>query len=558
MTEQTHLRKLLVLHGPSLAADGILPLLQDHFDVQVVHELEQALEAMRGKPFHAVLAETADFLPLERGVVTQQAAVVLDTIADGVGIVGPQGQLVWANRRLRNYPPPVLQSLREVCSHAFSVFSQGGDSECLLNKRFSILPEDGSYYEVICSAVRDGAGQVQQVAAVVVNATSQRRQQTKLNAIDRAGRELVRLDNETLANRDAGQRLQLLEERIIRCSRDVLHYQHFSVLLLDQRTNKLESLICEGMDEGHKKIEMFASTESNGICGYVAATGQCYICGDTQKDPRCLPLLAGARSLLTVPLRLQDKVVGVLNVESDHEGAFGEEDRQFAEIFANYVAMALNVLNLLVFERYSAHTQMSGSITAELAGPLNDIITCAGELVEDYIGHDDIRKRLGTIIDMATEARKRMQQVVDSPRSGVFGAGSCSSLPKDPVLGGKKILVADDEELIRQTIGDVLAQQGCIVELADNGTTACEKVRTGNYDLVISDIKMPGASGYEVFSAAKAARASTQVILITAFGYDPHHSIVKANKEGLAAVLMKPFKVRQLLDHCRTAIQGNR
>jgi FixJ family two-component response regulator len=45
------------------------------------------------------------------------------------------------------------------------------------------------------------------------------------------------------------------------------------------------------------------------------------------------------------------------------------------------------------------------------------------------------------------------------------------------------------------------------------------------------------------------------VILITGFGYDPSHSIVRARKEGLAAVLMKPFKVKQLLDECRSALQ---
>ncbi len=268
MTEQTKSKTLLVLHGPALASQGILELLSGHFEVQVVRQMEEALQAMRSRAFDAVLAETADFLPLERGVVTQRASVVLDTLGDGVGIVGPQGQLVWTNRRLREFPPHVLNMLGEVCRKAFDQFSQ----ESALSergRRFSVLPEDGSYFELICSPIRDRAGQLQQVAVVVIDATQQRRQQIKLNAIDRAGRELVSLHHGDTAARDASQRLQLLEERIIRYSRDVLNYQHFSILLLDAKSNRLEPLICEGLDKGALgKGDLPASADSGGICGY--------------------------------------------------------------------------------------------------------------------------------------------------------------------------------------------------------------------------------------------------------------------------------------------------
>ena len=187
----------------------------------------------------------------------------------------------------------------------------------------------------------------------------------KLNAIDRAGRELVRLDHESLVSRDAAGRLKLLEERVIRCSRDVLDYQHFTVFLLDQRTNRLECIVWEGLESFGKKVELFASTEGNGITGYVAATGRGYLCHDVRNDPKYVPSLSNARSTLTVPLRLHDKVVGVLHVESERLNAFSEEDRQFAEIFANYVAMALHILNLLVFERHNTHTQ---TLRADLGG----------------------------------------------------------------------------------------------------------------------------------------------------------------------------------------------
>ncbi len=554
MTEQTDVKKLLVLRGPNLQHQGVLEHLEGHYQIQYADDLDAALDAMRQRRFDAVLAETGDFLPLERGCGMQQASVVLDTIGDGVCIIGSGGELVWANRRLRQFPAAHIESLRRVCLKVYEEFaSERREKEELKAKRFSLMPEGGTYYEVICSPVLDRQGILSQVAAVVVNATNQRRQQLKLNTIQRAGRELVRLDYDLLRNRDARQRLATLEERIIRCSKDVLDYEHFAVLLLNEKSNRLEVVTSVGLDEDPSTYELFASTEDNGICGYVASTGTSYICTDIREDPRYLPGLENARSSVTVPLRLHDKVIGVLNAESRQKNAFNEEDRQFAEMFANHVALALHILNLLVFERYSTHNQLSGSICAEMTGPLNDLISQASELQEDYIGHDDLRSRLGELIDAANQARQSVQALSRAGRTGVLDAPK-NAVTRDPVLTGKRILVVDDEELIRQTVHDVLEPYGCDVETACNGQAAIEKISQQDYDLVISDIKMPGANGYQVFAAAKEVRKETAVILITGFGYDPSHSIVRARKQGLAAVIMKPFKVKQLLDECRKAL----
>lgn len=554
MTEQTDVKKLLVLRGPNLQHQGVLEHLEGHYQIQYADDLDAALDAMRQGRFDAVLAETGDFLPLERGCGMQQASVVLDTIGDGVCIIGSGGELVWANRRLRHFPPAHIESLRRVCVKVYEEFaSERREKEELKAKRFSLMPEGGTYYEVICSPVLDRQGILSQVAAVVVNATNQRRQQLKLNTIQRAGRELVRLDYDLLRNRDARQRLATLEERIIRCSKDVLDYEHFAVLLLNEKSNRLEVVTSVGLDEDPSTYELFASTEDNGICGYVAATGTSYICPDIREDPRYLPGLENARSSVTVPLRLHDKVIGVLNAESRQKNAFNEEDRQFAEMFANHVALALHILNLLVFERYSTHNQLSGSICAEMTGPLNDLISQASELQEDYIGHDDLRSRLGELIDAANQARQSVQALSKAGQTGVLDAPK-NAVTRDPVLTGQHILVVDDEELIRQTVHDVLEPYGCDVETACNGQEAIEKISQQAYDLVISDIKMPGANGYQVFAAAREVRKETAVILITGFGYDPSHSIVRARKEGLAAVIMKPFKVKQLLDECRKAL----
>ncbi len=553
MVEQTGLRRLLVLHGPAFESQGLLSFLGRHFEIELAEELDDALAAMRERSFAAVLAETADFLPLERGIVTQQASIVLDTIGDGVCIVGPSGELAWANRRARDLPSATIDSLREICTKAYEDLATDSVRAGGRGKRYSLRSDQGAYYEVICSPVRDRQGVLRQVAAVIVDATTLHRQQRKLNAIDRAGRELVALESEF--HKDVSERLQLLTDRIIHCSRDVLDFQNFGVLLVDEKTNRLELIISEGLGDRTTQNELFVGTEGNGICGYVAATGRSYICGDVGKDKRYLPGLTGARSSLTVPLRLYDKVIGVFNVESDRVNAFSEEDRQFAEIFGNYVALALHILNLLVSERQTAHSQVSGSICTELTAPLNDIAAEASGLMEDYIGHDDLRGRLGAILEMAFMARQSVQRYAQSPSAAVLKEPDATD-KKDPTLEGKTILVADDEELMRHTIRDVLVARGCEVDIAADGNEAIDQLEEARYDLVISDINMPGPTGYEIFVRARHARPPTPVLLITAFGYDTNHSVVRARSEGLDVVLMKPFKVDQLLHAAKQAIQN--
>jgi CheY-like chemotaxis protein len=182
-------------------------------------------------------------------------------------------------------------------------------------------------------------------------------------------------------------------------------------------------------------------------------------------------------------------------------------------------------------------------------------LTDIESLVEDYIGHDDLRHRLRTISENAVRVRETIKDLVQ-PKPGVICSRSTPNRRRDPLLEGRRILLADDEDVIRETIRDVLTGYGCEVDTASDGAAAMELIRHKSFDLVLSDIKMPVRSGYEVFAAAKAANPATPVILTTGFGYDPNHSIVRARREGLSAVLFKPFKVDQLLLEIRSALKG--
>jgi CheY-like chemotaxis protein len=127
----------------------------------------------------------------------------------------------------------------------------------------------------------------------------------------------------------------------------------------------------------------------------------------------------------------------------------------------------------------------------------------------------------------------------------------------DPIIADANILVADDEPNIRTTISDILRKYKATVTVCTNGAEAITQIENNpeSFDLIVSDIKMPDKTGYDVFAAARKRSQSVPVILMTGFGYDPNHSIVRASQEGLQAVLFKPFKVGQLLAEVRKALQ---
>ncbi len=549
--------RILWVSGTGSRGDALVSDLTDDAEVIHVSSFSEATAALRDRAYDLVISDQADFMALERSTVDQQATMILDTIGQGVGIISLDGGLLWANPRLKAYPDDLVAQILDICRRTFrrSADTDSSTPAHSRSRRFSLAAGEDLHFEVTITPVTNGTDEITQFTVVVWDVTHSRRLQKKIDAIDRAGRELVRLDAETTAGMDVEERVRLLEQKILRYMHDLMEYNNFAVLLVDKKTNRLEMFLQHGMCDESRDLDIFASAENNGISGYVAATGRSYICHDTSKDPRYLQGLATAKSSLTVPLRLHDQVIGVFNIESDSLAAFNEDDRQFAEILARYVALSLNMLDLLIIERYESTGRVADDVIDEVAGPLNDIITEAGTLIEEYIGNDDLRHRLNAIIDSAGAIKTSVKQVA-SPQAGLLGRHGDKDVD-DPILNGKRVLVADDEEIIRETGGGGLKTRGCIAENACEGVAGRERRRQGDgFDLVLADIRMPNKNGYEVFAAARECCPDCGVMLMTGFGYDPNHSIVRARKEGLDAVLFKPFKVDQLISELHKAFSS--
>ncbi|MDY0041534.1 MAG: response regulator, partial [Desulforhabdus sp.] len=112
------------------------------------------------------------------------------------------------------------------------------------------------------------------------------------------------------------------------------------------------------------------------------------------------------------------------------------------------------------------------------------------------------------------------------------------------MIGRIKILVVDDELIVRESLIGWLKKTGYEVSAAEGGRRAIEMLSEKDYDLVFLDIKMPDMGGIEVLDHIKANFPQTMVVMITAYG--SVETSVEAMKRGANDYLMKPFDPEQL------------
>lgn len=494
----------------------------------------------------------------EDGFVDPRVTAALDGLGEGVAVVVGKGEIVWMNDRLADHTPEMLRRFGDACREAIEEFGSHPEIRDGESMRLDFRHGDRAF-EVLCSPMPDDGGR-QTVAALVSDVTELKRTEAMIEEIDRAGGDLLDLDPDTVNPLDVASRLRLVEDKVVRTIRSVVGFEHFEIRLVDRRSGQLELVMGSGMDPLSIGERIYAKSEGNGISGWVASTGRAYLCDDTTKDDRYQTGIPDARSSLTVPLRLRDRVVGVLNVESDSTHAFNERDQLLVELYGRYIAMAVNILDMLVVERYTTNRTFSSTVLAELGEPLDAINRLAGELRATYIGDTSMLDRLDQILKSVETARQRVLACSSGPKT-ILGAGDSKGEPiDDPLVRGCRILVADDEPSIRNAIKRLLEERGARVEAFADGAGAIEAIEAGGeaIDLVISDVRMPDRNGYEVFRTARAEAPDSRVILMTGFGYDPNHSIVRSSDEGLEACLFKPFRVDQLFEEIHKALATRR
>jgi len=110
--------------------------------------------------------------------------------------------------------------------------------------------------------------------------------------------------------------------------------------------------------------------------------------------------------------------------------------------------------------------------------------------------------------------------------------------------GDVRILVVDDEPIMRDSLSDWLREDGYEVGTAENGPRALEMAKSEQWDVLLVDLKMPGMDGIEVMQEVKKINKDTPVIIITA--YATVDTAVKAMKEGAYDYIVKPFNPEEI------------
>lgn len=108
-----------------------------------------------------------------------------------------------------------------------------------------------------------------------------------------------------------------------------------------------------------------------------------------------------------------------------------------------------------------------------------------------------------------------------------------------------RILVAEDDKMMRSLLAKVFEQERYEVRVAGDGPTAIDLARREAFDVVLTDLKIPLRDGLEVLRAVKSARPETEVIVMTAFG--SVETAVTAMKQGAYDYLSKPFAIEEVV-----------
>jgi DNA-binding NtrC family response regulator len=116
-----------------------------------------------------------------------------------------------------------------------------------------------------------------------------------------------------------------------------------------------------------------------------------------------------------------------------------------------------------------------------------------------------------------------------------------------------RILIADDEEIMRDVLSDLLSSESYKVDLAENGAQALELIREKEYEVILLDLMMPELDGLQVLEELKKIENSPIAVVLTAFG--SIERAVKATKLGAFDFITKPFKNDELLLSVKNAME---
>src|SRR3954462_7665964 len=119
-----------------------------------------------------------------------------------------------------------------------------------------------------------------------------------------------------------------------------------------------------------------------------------------------------------------------------------------------------------------------------------------------------------------------------------------------------RILVVDDERVIREILSDFLSLEGYVVRTVEDGMEALKELQRRSYNLVISDLKMPNMTGLELIERITALGIPVLTVIMTGFG--TVETAIEAMKQGAYDYILKPFKVEEVVHTVQRGLDRQR
>jgi len=541
--------RVLILGAVEDSLEPVIEELQPHCELVVAEDVPDALRRLRDETFRGVCVLSRDMAPA--GFLLEVGGV-LAKLPDGVALLDVDGRIVWSNARLAELAG-TNRSLAGI--EFFEAFQNpeiiGPDFAPLHTALALGTPAvttfkrgDKVFLELDASPIDQSEDGLPEYLLIVVRDRSKEvLQRQKLNAIYQAGLELGDLQPQEISDLSEEDRVELLKHKILQFTKDLLEFETVEIRLLSRETGELKPLLSVGMQPEASHRVLFASSEKNGVTGFVAATGRSYLCEDTSRDSLFLPGAFDTKSSLTVPLILHDETLGTFNVESPRTGAFSQDDLQFLELFCREVAIALNTLDLLAAEKASTAAESAQQLAADTACPTDEVLNDAAWLLAQTSTGPEAAERILRIVNQVRGVCRSIhgtgEQLVDGPK---LADGDRAALI------GKRVLIVDSEADNRKAGHQLLGPHGCIVETARTGDEALLMLKAFTYDVLIADIRLPDMSGSQMFAKIREGGDFTPIILMAGFGYDASHSLVRGRQMGMKFAIFKPFRREQLVN----------
>jgi CheY-like chemotaxis protein len=211
-------------------------------------------------------------------------------------------------------------------------------------------------------------------------------------------------------------------------------------------------------------------------------------------------------------------------------------------LFSKEIAAALHTLDLLSAQQVCTASQSIEAVNKEIALPLDEVLAGASVLMEKLHRTDpEATERLRRILNSARQVKNIVTSVGRS--LGDAPDGGPASLP----LLGKRVLVIESDERLRRAAHLLLTRLGATAETAGTGADGVAMAADADYDAIFQEVKLPDLGGYDCYRKLLAMRPGAVVSLTTSYGYDTHHTILKARSDGLKHVLFKPFRQEQVV-----------